>query len=106
MLLQNAVVMGDSHGEHVRAAQILDGVLEREGATASATDLVEALAYRAELALRSEDTRTAAEVVERARAVRLSEAERDAIADSLAALDDITAALTLDTAHARRATPR
>jgi hypothetical protein len=106
MLLQNAVVMGDSHGEHVKAAQILDGVLERDGSTASATDLVEALAYRAELALRAEDTRIASDAIERARAVRLSEAERDTVAESLAALDDITAALSLDAERTRRARPR
>ena len=55
--LASAVVMGDSHGFDARAAQILDGALERSGDTASATDLVEALAYRAELAVRLDDTR-------------------------------------------------
>jgi catechol 2,3-dioxygenase-like lactoylglutathione lyase family enzyme len=87
--LQNAVVMGDSHGYDVRAAQILDAALERDGATASATDLLEALAYRAELALRVDDTAGAAGALSRARSITLSDAERDKLVDTLASLDDL-----------------
>jgi hypothetical protein len=89
--LQRAVVMGDSHGYHVRAAQILDGALERDKNTASATDLLEALAYRAELALRAEDTTAAADALTRAGAVTLSAAERDKLAETLAGLEDLAA---------------
>jgi hypothetical protein len=88
--LRSAVVMGDSHGSHVRAAQILDAAVERDK-SASATDLLEALAYRAELALRADDTVTAAEVLTRARAISLSDAERVKLARTLAGLEDLEA---------------
>ena len=90
-ILQNAVVMGDSHGYDVRAAQILDGALERDQDTASATDLVEALAYRAELALRLDDPAAAADALARIRDIPLSEAEREVLAETLASLEDIAA---------------
>jgi hypothetical protein len=89
--LQSAVVMGDSHGYDVRAAQILDGALEQHQDTASTADLLQALAYRAELALRAEDTRTAAAVLTRATAIPLSEAERDQLAETLTSLEDLAA---------------
>ncbi len=93
-ILQNAVVMGDSKGADARAAQILDGALDRDGATASATDLVETLAYRAELALRADDTTTAATAIARARGIHLSDAERVTLAETLASLDDLAAIAT------------
>ena len=83
--------MGDSHGYDARAAQILDDALERNEDTASATDLVEALAYRAELALRADDPAAAVDALSRARAVTLSDAERDRLAETLASLDDLAA---------------
>ncbi|WP_327588473.1 VOC family protein [Nonomuraea sp. NBC_00507] len=91
--LHRAVVMGDSHGKHVRAAQILDTALERDKDTATAAELLEALAYRAELALRAEDPVAAGDALARARALTLSEAERDKLAETLAALDDMEAVL-------------
>ncbi|GAA2904845.1 hypothetical protein GCM10010517_70980 [Streptosporangium fragile] len=90
--LHRAVVMGDSHGKHVRAAQILDAALERDKDTATAAELLEALAYRAELALRAGDS-AAGDVLARARALTLSEAERDRLAETLAALEDMEAVL-------------
>ncbi|MEV4018292.1 hypothetical protein AB0J35_48135 [Nonomuraea angiospora] len=92
--LHRAVVMGDSHGKHVRAAQILDSALERDKDTATAAELLETLAYRAELALRAEDPAAAADdALARARAITLSQAERDKLADILAALEDMEAIL-------------
>jgi hypothetical protein len=88
-ILQNAVVMGDSKGYDVRAAEILDDALARNGDTASATELVEALAYRAELALRASDTAAAADAIARARGITLSDGERVKLADTLASLDDL-----------------
>lgn len=88
-ILANAVVMGDSHGFDARAAQILDGALARNAATASATDLVEALVYRAELALRLDDPAAAAHALNQARGVPLSEAERAGLAEVLASLADV-----------------
>jgi hypothetical protein len=90
-ILQNAVVMGDSHGYDVRAAQILDGALARDQDTASAIDLVEALTYRAELALRADDHAAAADAIARALAIPLSEAERSRLAETLTSLDDLAA---------------
>jgi len=89
--LQSAVVMGDSHGYDVRAAQILDAALERDEAMAPATDLLEALAYRAELAVRVDDTAGAAGALTRARSITLSEAERDKLVETVASLDDLEA---------------
>lgn len=91
--LTRAVVMGDSHGKHVRAAQILDAALERDKATASAAELVEALAYRAELAIRADDAAAAVDAFERARAITLTATERGALTETLAALDDVELAL-------------
>ena len=88
-ILQNAVVMGDSHGSDERAAQILDGALARNVETASATELVEALAYRAELATRVGDHAAAVDALRRARAVSLTDAERTELAETLASLDDL-----------------
>ncbi|HEX6683428.1 MAG TPA: hypothetical protein VF062_11560 [Candidatus Limnocylindrales bacterium] len=91
--LDKAVVMGDSHGKHERAAQILDGALERDKETATPSELVEALAYRAELALRAEDPGAARTALARARAITLSPAERDRLAGTLAGLDDLEAVI-------------
>jgi hypothetical protein len=67
--------------------------LERDGDIATAAELVEALAYRAELALRAEDPATAGEAIARARALTLSAAERDGFTETLAGLDDLEAVL-------------
>jgi hypothetical protein len=91
--LHRAVVMGDSHGKHVRAAQILDAALERDEDTATAAELVQALAYRAELALRAEDPAAAGDALTRARALTLSPAERGRLAETLASLEDLQAVL-------------
>ena len=91
--LHRAVVMGDSHGKHVRAAQILDAALDRDEETSTSAELVEALAYRAELALRAEDPAAACKALAQARALILSEAERDNLADTLASLGDLEAVL-------------
>jgi hypothetical protein len=92
-VLQNAVVLGDSKGDTRQAARILDGALKRNHASAPVTDLVEALAYRAELALRAGDTTTARYAVTRARAVTLSEAERDKLDETLSSLHDLETVL-------------
>ena len=83
--------MGDSHGYDVRAAQILDAAIERDKDIASATDLVEALAYRAELAVRLDDSARAASALTRARSITLSDADRDKVAETLASVEDLEA---------------
>ncbi|MGJ6963076.1 hypothetical protein ACSDR0_14310 [Streptosporangium sp. G11] len=90
--LQNAVVIGDSHGDHRQAAKILDGALARAG-DAPNVELVEALLYRAELALTLSDRERAGELLARVRAIPLDAAERERLAESLAGADDIEAAL-------------
>jgi hypothetical protein len=90
-MLQNAVVMGDSKGSDERAAKILDDALQRERTTASSTDLLEALAYRAELAVRTGDNAAAANAISEARAIPMTDAECEAVAESLASLDDLSA---------------
>lgn len=93
--LHKAVVMGDSHGKHVRAAQILDAALERDKDTATAAELLQALAYRTELALRAEDPAAAADALARARTLTLPEAELDTLAETLTALKDMENVLRL-----------
>jgi hypothetical protein len=91
--MRNAVVLGDSKGDTRQAARILDGALARHRGSAPVTDLVEALAFRAELALRAEDTTAARDAVSQARALTLSEAERERFGETLAGLDDVEAVL-------------
>lgn len=91
--LRNAVVLGDSKGDTRQAVRILDGALTRHRGSALVTDLVEALAYRAELALRAEDTTAARDVLAQARALPLTEAEREKLGETLAGLDDMEAVL-------------
>ncbi|WP_280262255.1 VOC family protein [Nocardia wallacei] len=93
--LENAVVLGDSKGDNQQAAKILDATLAREQDRAPATELVEALAYRAELALRTGDTTAAVAALTHARAVHLTAAERTELAGHLAGLEDLEAAVGL-----------
>ena len=90
--LHSAVVMGDSHGIDARAARILDAALERDGGTASAIELLEALAYRAELALRLNDIAGADASLHRARSIKVSKRDRDKVPETLASIDDLEAA--------------
>lgn len=87
------VVLGDSKGDTRQAARILDGALTKNCGSAPVTDLVEALAYRAELALRAENTAGSRDALARARALTLSEAEREKLGETLAGLDDLEAVL-------------
>lgn len=90
---RNAVVLGDSKGDIRQAAKILDGALTRHGGSAPVTDLVEALGYRAERALRADDTAAARDAIARARALTLTDDEREQLGEALAGLDDLDAAL-------------
>jgi hypothetical protein len=92
-VMRNAVVLGDSKGDTRQAARILDGALTRDRGSAPVTDMVEALAYRAELALRAEDMTAARNALARARALTLSEGEREKLGETLAGLDDVEAVL-------------
>lgn len=89
--VRNAVVLGDSKGDTRQAARILDGALTRNRGSAPVTDLVEALAYRAELALRMEATTAARDALAQARTLILADTERERLSETLAGLDDLEA---------------
>ncbi|WP_370943589.1 hypothetical protein AB5J62_31340 [Amycolatopsis sp. cg5] len=67
--LQTAIVQGDSRGSEEHAARVLDNGLRRHGETAAPADLLEALLYRAELALRVDDLTGARDFLARAKEV-------------------------------------
>lgn len=90
--MENAIVQADSRGDHKQAAKILDGGIARATPDEPVT-LVEALAYRAELAITLEDPDGAAEVLARLAAVELSDEDRAAAADALAAAEELRANL-------------
>ncbi|MCC3777633.1 VOC family protein [Streptomyces sp. UNOB3_S3] len=81
--LQSAVVLGDSHGDHRQAARILDSALTRDDDAVSTVDLVEALVYRAELAVALRDGETADTLLARVRATTLDDTDREALAEAL-----------------------
>ncbi|MFD6159310.1 VOC family protein [Nocardia sp. NPDC060256] len=85
----NAVVLADSKGDNAQGAKILDGALARESHSATTIDLVEALTYRTELAVRMNDPELARQLLARIRAVPLTETDRDALADALANADEL-----------------
>jgi catechol 2,3-dioxygenase-like lactoylglutathione lyase family enzyme len=89
--LQNAVVLADSKGDHRQAARILDAELARPAATDDPVALVEALVYRAEVALTLGDAATAATALARAHATPLTVAERKRATQALAEAADLGA---------------
>jgi len=70
----NAVVLGDSKDDVAQAAKILDGALRKFGPAATVTDRQAALMYRAELAIRLNDSSAAL--------VALDEAQQLGVPDS------------------------
>ncbi|TDC79431.1 VOC family protein [Actinomadura sp. 7K507] len=87
--LENAVVLGDSKGDARQAAKILDGKLTKADAATPVPALVEALVYRAELALRLDDPGRAEELFARLDALDLTDAQRASLAESLATAADL-----------------
>ncbi|MFF0309599.1 VOC family protein [Streptosporangium sp. NPDC004379] len=94
--MENAVVLGESKGDHRQAARILDTALAREQDSAPATELVEALVYRAELAMRLGDGERADELLARVRDTPLGEADRETLAETLAGARDLEQARHAD----------
>lgn len=86
--LENAVVLADSHGEAAQAAKILDCALTRT-TDASAAERVEALAYRAELAITLQDPTRAAGVLAELRDIPLTSEDRERLGETLAAVDEL-----------------
>jgi catechol 2,3-dioxygenase-like lactoylglutathione lyase family enzyme len=93
--LENAVVMSDSHGDPAQAAKIIDGALRR-GVDEPAADRVAALAYRAELALAMSDPARAREALAELDRIELTAADRDRLADTLAAAEELRVTHDLD----------
>ena len=89
--LDNAVVLSDSHGDTAQAAKILDGALARF-ADASAVERVEAIAYRAELALTLQDPDRAATLLVELDGIPLSPGDRERLAGTLAAVEELRGA--------------
>ncbi len=91
--LENAVVQGESRGDTRQAAKILDGKLARDDGRTSVTTLVEALVYRAELAIRLDDLDTAGSLLDRVRNTPLDDAQREVLSDALANATDLERAV-------------
>ena len=81
--LQNAIVLGESKGDHQQAARILDATLARSDGSESLRDLVEVLVYRAEVAVVLRDNQRANELLARLRSMDLPESDRDQLAEAL-----------------------
>jgi hypothetical protein len=81
--LQNAVVQADSRGDHRQAARILDGALARSDPAEDPITQVEALVYRAEIALALQDPVTARQMLARAHRVELTADARHQLAATL-----------------------
>ncbi|THV27333.1 VOC family protein [Glycomyces paridis] len=94
--LVKAVILGDSKGDVPQAIKILDATLAKAGDEAPPTELVEALVYRTELALREGDGTRAAELLDRIGAIELSEQERAVVQEALASAADLARQLADD----------
>jgi hypothetical protein len=100
--LQDAVVLGDSHGDVDQAAKILGGAVRRHFDGAPPAERVEALAYLLELSVRRGDATGAREVLARIDALDLSAADRTASAGALATVAELRTAtedLDADSEH-------
>ncbi|MEV3938081.1 VOC family protein [Glycomyces sp. NPDC049804] len=87
--LVKAVILGESKGDTVQAVKLLDSTLARHGGDAPKPELLDALVYRAELALREGDDAKAAALVKQVEDTELTDAERDAAASALATAADL-----------------
>jgi catechol 2,3-dioxygenase-like lactoylglutathione lyase family enzyme len=87
--LVKAIVLGESKGDAEQAAKLLDSTLARSGDEAPKPELLDALVYRAELALRTGDRARAAALLEQVGDIELTDAEREAAASALATAADL-----------------
>ncbi|WP_435830505.1 hypothetical protein [Micromonospora echinospora] len=86
-------MQADSRGDHRQAAKILDGALARPDADDDPVLAVEALVYRAEIAMALDDPDTARTALDRARRVPLSDLHRGRVPDSLRHAAELDAGL-------------
>jgi hypothetical protein len=92
--MANAVVQADSRGDARQAARILDSALARTEAGDDPVALVEALVYRAEVAMVLNEPATAAEMLARVDRVALSAEQARRAAAAFEAATDLAAALS------------
>lgn len=91
--LVKAIVLGESKGDTAQAVRILDSSLARNADGAPKPELVEALVYRAELAVREGDDVKAAALIAAVDGTELSDEERVAVERALATAADIAGQL-------------
>ncbi|GAA2295914.1 hypothetical protein GCM10010149_50270 [Nonomuraea roseoviolacea subsp. roseoviolacea] len=91
--LENAIVQGEARGDTRQAAKILDGNLARAGDLTPVITLVEALVYRAELAVRLGDLDTAERLLARVADTTLDDSQRERLSDALANAADLELAV-------------
>ncbi|MDA1358944.1 hypothetical protein O1R50_04885 [Glycomyces luteolus] len=82
--LERAIVFGEAKGDTAQAIKLLDSTLARSGAEASKPERLDALVYRAELALRMGDNEKAAALLKEVERAELDEGEREAAAGAFA----------------------
>ncbi|MEU4428100.1 VOC family protein [Actinoplanes sp. NPDC024001] len=91
--MDNAVVLADSHGDHRQAARVLDTAIRKYGPGDDPVVLVEALVYRAELAVTLAEQENVRELLARVAAVELTADQRERAGEALANAADLTAAV-------------
>jgi len=94
--LQTAIVLGESKGDHRQAARILDSAIEGRDNSTTATDLVEALVYRAELAIALNDNARAHALLAQVGDSDLGDADRERLRDALANAEELHRFLRAD----------
>lgn len=87
--LTRAIVLGEAKGDTAQAIKLLDSTLARSGDDAPKNELLDALVYRTELALREADNAKAALLLKQINETELSEEERAAAATALATAKDL-----------------
>lgn len=93
--VHNAVVLSDSKGDVRQAARILDSALIKHRESAPVTDLVEALVYAAELAIRLGDRARADVLLAEVAATELTDEQRERLSEALANAADLEQAQTV-----------
>ncbi|GAA5094255.1 bleomycin resistance protein [Nocardia iowensis] len=91
--LRTAVVLGDSHGDHRQATKVLGSTLAKHGDSAPNPERVQAMVYLAELAITLGEADRAAELLDTAAAVPLTDSETRALADELAGAQELRTTL-------------
>jgi hypothetical protein len=97
-VVDNAARQGDAHGDHVAGLRLLNAGLARF-VDAPAVDRARALLYRAELAVRLNDSRLATESLQAALALDLTDTENRSLVDEFAHAAEVLASLQRTAGH-------